>query len=106
MKSTHSLSRDLSLALRAACWGGALVAAIAYAVLIPMKTRGLLPPEITWIRLILGPAFAVGLIPAYLLVAMWFPKRVTLACWSVTLLFGVAVLIIIFLDSGFHACRP
>lgn len=98
MKSTHSPSPDLSFPLRLSSWGGVLVAAIAYAVLIPMKARGLLPPEMTWIRLILGPALYVVMIPAYLLMAMWFPKRTAFACCIVTVLLGVVVLIVTGLD--------
>jgi len=106
MESTHSPPHNLSFALRIAVWGGDLVASIGYAVLIPMKMLELLPPEMTWIRLILGPAFMVTLVPAHILAAMWFPKRVICAFWIVTVVGGIAVLIIMLLDSGFHASRP
>jgi hypothetical protein len=93
-------SQDLSLALRIACWGGILVAAIGYAVLIPLKSRGLLEPEMTWIRVILGPALMVSLLPASIVTVIWFPKREVLALCILSVVYGVVVLGIILLDSG------
>ena len=91
---------DYSLALRIACWGGALDAAIGYAVLIPMKVQALLPPEMTWIRLIIGPALIVSMLPTSIVTVIWFPKREVLALSILSVVYVMVVLGIIILDSS------
>jgi hypothetical protein len=93
-------SEDLSLALRIACWGGILAAAIAYAVLISLKSSGLLEPEMTWMRVILGPALMFSLLPAPIVTVIWFPKRETLALCILSVVYVVVCLGLILLDSG------
>jgi len=53
----------LRRAKRIAGWGGVVIVAIAYAVLIPMKWHGVLPPHMTWTKVALGPALAAALTP-------------------------------------------
>jgi hypothetical protein len=91
---------DFSRELRIACWGGLLVLAIGYAALIPMKTAGELPREMTWIRVILGPALMVSLLPAWILTASRFPNRQVIALSILSLVFVVVVLGIELIDSA------
>jgi hypothetical protein len=98
MKSPDPPRQNLTLAFRIACCGGALVLVIAYAVLLPMKSHGMLPPQMTWIRVIAGPALLAGYIPALLFVPMRFPNRPVLGFCMMSLAFIVAGLILMILD--------
>jgi hypothetical protein len=93
-------AQDYSLALRIACWGGTLVLAIGYAVVLPMKSRGFLP-EMTWIRLIVGPALMVGGVPAPIAIAIYFPKHQGLAFCILVIVYTTVVLGITLLESSF-----
>jgi hypothetical protein len=63
-----------------------------------MKLRGILPPEMTWVRLILGPALMVGIIPVHILFAIHFPKRFLLCTCIATLTIVAIGLIVAILD--------
>ena len=106
MKCSTTSPRDLSFALRIALWGGALLLTIGYAVLIPMKCYGMLPPEMTWARIVVGPALMVGMAPAFILAAMRFPKRTRFWLCMVSVVLGVIALLVILLDSGCHPVHP
>jgi hypothetical protein len=54
---------QLRRARRIACWGGIGIIAIGFAVLIPLKWQGLLPAEMTWVKVVLGPILLTGLLP-------------------------------------------
>lgn len=102
MKLSCPRSHRLSFALRLASWGGALVVAVAYAELIPAKLWGLLPPEMTWVRVIFGPLVAFSVLPVSILLAMWFPKRYLLAlCVMLAVYFAVGAGLIL-LESALH----
>lgn len=81
-------------ALRFACWGGLVVLIISYAVLIPMKARGMLPVEMTYTGIIAGPALMIWLIVGPLLAERWFPQSVDkwlLAICIVTVIIGLTI---------------
>lgn len=104
--SSDSTPRSLSRALRVASFGGALILVVGYAVLIPLKVRGMLPPEMTYLCVIVAPALMVGMIPGYILAAMRFPNRMILSCWVVTIVIALAVLVVLLLDPALPASHP
>lgn len=54
---------NLCRAFRIACWSGVAIVIIAWSILIPLKSQGLLPIEMTWSRILLGPLFLAALTP-------------------------------------------
>lgn len=62
--------QDRRRLVRLTLWGFATAITLAYLVLIPMKLHGLLPPQMTWIRLLAGVAL-LGAIPAAELLAVF-----------------------------------
>ncbi len=48
---------------RTACYGSAIMTVIAYAVLFPLKWHGLLPADMTWSRIVVGPIIIGSLVP-------------------------------------------
>ena len=83
-----------------------MVLAIAYAVLIPMKVLGMLPCVMTWTRVLSGPPLMVGQVPAYVFMAMRFPKRMVLGSLILVVAAVAIVLMLTLLDSAFQAARP
>jgi hypothetical protein len=63
MQPRASSPDNLRLAFRIAWYGGAAVAVIAYAVLVPLRWYNLLPMRMTWSRLVLGPALLTLMLP-------------------------------------------
>jgi peptidoglycan/LPS O-acetylase OafA/YrhL len=96
MKNPDSHPRDvLRRAFRIALYGGTSVVVIAYSVLIPLKYRGILPPRMTWSRLLLGPPIAIGSL--MVLVATFRSKRpLLLGCIMLFLLLALLAAVAIF----------
>jgi hypothetical protein len=85
---------DLRRAFRIAWWGGAGVAAIAYAVLVPLKWHGLLEPKMTWSRIVIGPAILVLTLPFNMWATSQPRKKMYfwLFAWPLTILAIIALL--------------
>jgi hypothetical protein len=81
--------------------GGLLVLGIGYAVLIPLKTARELPPEMTWMGVILGPLLIASLLPASILTSFLFPRRQVMALSILALAYFIVVIGIRLLDSEF-----
>ena len=80
--------------------GSALDLVVSYGVLIPLKLHGILPVEMTYVRVTFGPTLVVVTVMAYLLVIVRFPKKAVLCCWAVTIGATLASIAIALLDSG------
>jgi len=65
---------ELRRAFCIAWYGGAAVLVVAYAVLVTLKCHNLLPPRMTWSRILLGPALLVLLLPTAMLITLQ-PRR-------------------------------
>ncbi len=100
MSPTDRSPQDLSRALRIVCWGGALVLAIGYAVLLPLRAKGLLPPQMTYTGILLGPAMMFGLIAGLIIIEMRWPERFTLWCSLLYLAIAVLSLTLIYFTRG------
>ncbi len=64
--------QDRRRLVRLTLWGFTTAITLAYLVLIAMKLHGLLPPQVTWIRLVAGVALLGAIPAAELLVVLWF----------------------------------
>jgi hypothetical protein len=71
MAEENPVQKDLRRAFRVAWYGSAAMMAIAYAVLFSLKWHGLLPVNMTWSRIVLGPILLGSLVP----IAMGYPSR-------------------------------
>jgi hypothetical protein len=78
MAEENPVQNDLRRAFRIAWYGSAAVAIIAYAVLVPMKWHGLLPPRMTWSRVLLGPALLTSMSPISMIVTTQAQKKMLL----------------------------
>ena len=84
---------DLRRAIRIAWYGGAAVALIAYAVLVPLKWHNMLPMRMTWSRVVLGPALMTLLAPVGMTITNQSGKKMWLwlCIWMISLIALVAV---------------
>lgn len=96
--------RDRRRLVRLTLFGFATAMALAYLVLIPMKVHGLLPPQMTWIRLIAGVAL-LGAIPAAELLAVFCfnsDRARTIALLVIYAIGAAIALLTIGFASGWH----
>jgi hypothetical protein len=48
-----------------------IAAIVAYAALVSMKTRGLTPPHLTWLMVLLGPLIGFSMLPIVMRFFRW-----------------------------------
>lgn len=91
--------QDRRRLMRLTVWGFATAITLGYLVLIPMKLYGLLPPQMTWIRLLAGVAL-LGATPAAELLALFCFNGDRARTIALLVIYGIGAAIA-FLTIGF-----
>ena len=95
MTEERSVQSDFRRAVRIAWYGSVAVAAIGYAVLVPLKWYGLLPMKMTWSRVLLSPIFCflTSMAPILILMTSRPQKKmfIRLGIWFLSVIVLVAV---------------